>query len=792
MSSTSPSTGSAHLKFICVLLAAAVLAGGVLLALSRMEDADRVMREELGRQARLIAETVRPDILSALSGTGEDLSLPEYLRLKGQLGAVLAAFPDVGRLSLVGRQPGGPLFLLVNSEPGQGDLPGSACAWADPGPDAAEAVSFEEGGRIVSWYPIVTPETGKGGTYLVLEAAGENWKNDIRREGVLPAAGGIILSASIFGAYAVLTARTRLRYARAGIVLLTGLLLTGFLARLAHERDIFDRGKAFSAIADARSGKLNILFDTVQDLALTSLVWYMESSEEVLEDEFEHFTGPLVSLPEVDSAAWIPASGVGAFPQPGEGDLKAMELAALTGLPTSSNVRTRPGPDGPWKELRVFKSARERRDERKFMGLASFALRLDAFLTKAVRGGERDLIMRLWELGEGGPAAVSGPFTPDLPGSFSGMAISPDMPLYSVRPVFAFGRTFAAEMLPGPDFLLHHPLRRGLSTLAMGFLISVSAASAVGAALRHGDILERKVQKRTAELVDSMDRLQLADQIFRSTTEGIVITDSEGFIEDGNLALEQLTGYALEELRGKKPGMFGVQRISPDSSGSFWDQLREAGVWQGEVINRRKTGEVYPVWLTVTAVRDREGRITHFAGVLTHIGDIKAEQERLSHLAYHDPLTGLPNRYLLMDRLEMAIARARRAGALAAAVFIDLDGFKAVNDTWGHETGDFLLVSVAERLTKAVREQDTVARPGGDEFIAVLDGFSSPGEIDTLLNRINGAFSEPVKAGDRLIAISASVGAAVYPDDGETANELIAKADEYMYAHKSRNRGASR
>ena len=175
--------------------------------------------------------------------------------------------------------------------------------------------------------------------------------------------------------------------------------------------------------------------------------------------------------------------------------------------------------------------------------------------------------------------------------------------------------------------------------------------------------------------------------------------------------------------------------------------------------------------------------------MLTHIGDIKTEQQRLSHMAYHDSLTGLPNRYLLLDRLEMVIARARREETFAAAVFIDLDEFKEVNDTYGHETGDLLLVSVARRLTEAVRDQDTVARLGGDEFVLVLDGFVSRDEVESFLERLKNAFSEPFSAGGRLLAVRGSMGIALFPDDGSTAPELLARADDEMYVRKGKRGG---
>lgn len=746
-------------------------------------------------------KTVRFDNLAALSGAPEDLAVPEYLRLKEQLGAVLRIFPTGRKLILAGYRSDGSLFPYVDSEPSSGEadsMPESSYDKAVLPPhsdyekrsDVTEGpVSGRDGIRVTSWRSLLNHDTGRPEALLALEADGENWEKDVRAVAVLPVAAGAALAVVFLVACLVLALRTRFKYAEAGLVLLIGLILTVFVARMIHEKENFDRGKAFAAIADARSGKLSSLFENIRNVALMSLVRYMESSEEVLEDEFEHFTKHLVALSEVESAAWIPArGGEPNFSWPDEEDGEAMKLAAATMLPSSSEARSRSYQKGSWRELRVFKSVHEREKPRRLMGLTSLTLNLDAFLTRAARGGERDLIMRLWELTGEATTLVAGPFAQGASDCFRGMAVSAYLPLCSIRPIFAFGRVFAAEMLPGPDFLLHHPLRRGLPALTTGLLISLSVSAAVGAAFRRREVLERGVAERTAELRESMDRLQLADQIFRTTTEGIVITDADGFIEDGNQALEQLTGYALGEVRGKKPDMFGAQRITPDAPESFWEMLKKDGAWQGEVLNRRKSGEVYPVWLTISAVRDDEGTITHYAGSLTHIGDIKAEQQRLSHLAYHDPLTDLPNRHLLMDRLEMAIARARRADVLAAAVFIDLDGFKAVNDTYGHETGDLLLMSVARKLTEAVREQDTVARLGGDEFVAVLDGFSSPEEIKGFMTRICAVFSEPLKAGERLISIQGSAGAAVFPDDGETAGELIARADELMYIRKLKKR----
>ncbi|PKN32400.1 MAG: hypothetical protein CVU63_18985, partial [Deltaproteobacteria bacterium HGW-Deltaproteobacteria-20] len=291
-----------------------------------------------------------------------------------------------------------------------------------------------------------------------------------------------------------------------------------------------------------------------------------------------------------------------------------------------------------------------------------------------------------------------------------------------IRPLFAFDGAFAAVVRPGASFLKYHKARMGVFTALTGVLMTLAMAFFVAFTANRRELLEQLVEQRTSELRESEARHRLAGHIYRSLSEGIVVTDPQGYILDGNAALEHLTGYTLDEIRGKRPSMFSAQRKQGEDSLRFWEHLREHGSWQGETWNRRKDGEAYPVWLTVNAVTDENGEVTHYAGVLTHIGDIKSEQQRLSHLAYHDSLTGLPNRLLLADRLEMALLRSRRGNSYVAVLFLDLDGFKEINDTYGHETGDVLLVSIARRLDGAVREQDTVARLGGDEFILLFEG----------------------------------------------------------------------
>jgi len=292
------------------------------------------------------------------------------------------------------------------------------------------------------------------------------------------------------------------------------------------------------------------------------------------------------------------------------------------------------------------------------------------------------------------------------------------------------------------------------------------------------DITERKTL---------MDRLQLSEQIMRTTSEGILVTDANMVIEDCNPALEQLTGYSLEEIKGKKPEMFSAQNDSP-ANRMLQDALEQKGAWQGEMWNRHKNGEPYPVWTTVTSVKDAQGVTTHYAAILTHIGAIKDEQLRLGHLASHDLLTGLPNRMLLVDRLEMALARAKRDGSLVAVIFIDLDGFKEVNDVYGHEAGDILLSSVAERFSAGIRAQDTAARYGGDEFVIVLDGLSGIEDANAALHRISLAFFAPFDVRGMALSIGGSIGMSLFPMDGNDAGELLAKADMRMYREKKKNK----
>lgn len=934
--------GFVRLPVLWILLAAAVLAGGAAVGQWRMEEADRFMREELSRQTRLLAETIQIDQVRALSGTEKDLLLPEYRRFKEQFRAVLQAFPRSRFLTLVGRRSDGTVFFYADSElPGSEDEspPGDVYGEMDPGflpafeekrPVTVGPITDRWGTWVSTWYPVTDPASGEVVAVLALDIDGGHWRNDVLRASLLPNGTALLLAAVFLCGGFVLrrrpsredTGRRPFRHPEAILALTAGLVLSLSFARFAHEKELLANRHSFSVIADARSGELHMLFDATRNVSLESFGRFLESGGQMPEEHFLRFTEHLDALPGVVSVAWIP-TGPSGVPVPGgrlplsqgneerrqgeePGAAEAMKRAAETGLPSMSEIHDLPEGTRNGKGMTIYRPVFSSDGSSGLRGFAAVTLGLETFVARAQRGGESEASMSLWMLGDGDPQFAAGTESPANAWKFTGMTLSSDDSLCSIRPIFAFGRTFAAEMHPGETYFLHHPVSAGWMTLATGLFAALSVALLVGTAFRGRDVLEQVVTRRTAELQESearfrslvedvpfpvsvishegrvlftnalgerffglkaaqakgkyfvsdlhllvnpealhgfvdqvlaagtiygrevafrkadgknywgllaasaisfdgenaiiialqditdrkemMDRLQLADQFFRTTNEGILVTDADGFIEDANPALEDLTGYALDEIRGRRPGMFSAQTIHSETSERFWDSLRRNGSWQGEVWNRRKDGEAYPVWLTVTAVRDSAKRITHYSGVLTHIGDIKTEQERLSHMAYHDSLTGLPNRYLLLDRLDMVIARARREGTMAAAVFIDLDEFKEVNDTYGHETGDLLLVSVARRLTETIREQDTAARLGGDEFVLVLDGFSSREEVEAFLERVSGAFSEPFSAGGRLIAVHGSMGVALFPDDGSTARDLIARADEEMYGAKWKNR----
>lgn len=216
----------------------------------------------------------------------------------------------------------------------------------------------------------------------------------------------------------------------------------------------------------------------------------------------------------------------------------------------------------------------------------------------------------------------------------------------------------------------------------------------------------------------------------------------------------------------------------------MWRAIRKKGKWHGEVVNRRKNGEVYPAWLNVCTVMDEEGDVTQYVAVFSDIGDIKHSQERLNHAEYHDPLTNLPNRQLLNDRLEHAFECARRDEKKVAVLFLDLDRFKQINDTLGYLIGDHLLQQVAERLTSLMREDDSLGRLVGDEFLMIMEGLSKPQDAAILAQKILDTFKTPFNVDDHELFMTTSIGISIYPDNGDTVNVQVTNADVAMYSAK--------
>jgi diguanylate cyclase (GGDEF)-like protein/PAS domain S-box-containing protein len=293
------------------------------------------------------------------------------------------------------------------------------------------------------------------------------------------------------------------------------------------------------------------------------------------------------------------------------------------------------------------------------------------------------------------------------------------------------------------------------------------------------DVTERKASEQ---------RLRQAASVFENTSEGVIICDPNMRIVAVNKAFTRITGYEEDEARGQSPKLLRSGRHEPEYYRRMGDSIRNSGRWQGEIWNRRKDGTDYPEWLNISAVRDEAGAIVNYIGVFSDITSIKESRDRLEYTAHHDALTGLPNRLLFRDRMEQAIATARRSGASVALLFVDLDRFKVVNDTLGHEAGDQLLQVVARRLSACVREEDTVARMGGDEFVVIQKDVGQPEDAALLATRILATVATPFSLAGHEIVTGLSIGISLYPQDGQGVGDLLKNADTAMYRAKEKGR----
>lgn len=361
----------------------------------------------------------------------------------------------------------------------------------------------------------------------------------------------------------------------------------------------------------------------------------------------------------------------------------------------------------------------------------------------------------------------------DMIGKHDREVFSPDMAqIYEEeeRPVFAQGQPLLNKINPyldangKPGFVQTNkwPLFDGAGAVSGIFGIS-------------RDVTEsRRVQAR----------LQLSANVFTHAREGILITDASNCIVEVNDAFTRITGYGRDEVIGQSPRMFRSGRQDAQFYAGMWESINALGHWEGEIWNRRKDGAVYVEMLSISAVLDLDGHLQHYVALFTDISQQKAHERELEHIAHYDVLTGLPNRVLLSDRLQQEMAHCMRRHKQLAVVFIDLDGFKLVNDQHGHNMGDEMLIALAQRMKGALREGDTLARIGGDEFVAILTGLDLPKDCEIVLSRLLTAAAEPVLANGVLLRVSASIGVTLYPQDSANADQLLRHADHAMYQAK--------
>lgn len=300
-----------------------------------------------------------------------------------------------------------------------------------------------------------------------------------------------------------------------------------------------------------------------------------------------------------------------------------------------------------------------------------------------------------------------------------------------------------------------------------------------GAVLWHGfitDITQRKL---------SEEKLMLAASVFGTAREGIMITDIHGRIVDVNQSFSVITGYGHDEVIGQNPRILKSGRQDKSHYEAMWRDLREKGHWYGDIWNCRKNGDIYAEMLTISTVFDGRGKPQHYVAIFSDVTEAKQHEQQLHHIAHYDALTNLPNRVLLADRLTQSMLQSQRRGHKLAVLFLDLDGFKAINDQFGHDAGDHLLAVLANRMKLTLREGDTLARIGGDEFVAVLVDMATDAESLPMLNRLLGAVAEPIAFNDTRLQVTASVGVTFYPQESDIdADQLQRQADQAMYQAK--------
>ncbi|OYY93067.1 MAG: hypothetical protein B7Y41_13195 [Hydrogenophilales bacterium 28-61-23] len=340
------------------------------------------------------------------------------------------------------------------------------------------------------------------------------------------------------------------------------------------------------------------------------------------------------------------------------------------------------------------------------------------------------------------------------------------------------GMVFAAY---GQDW----PLETDAAPVPSGVLLAVGLLAALLTLLLIGFMFLRQ----RASHVDVRRELHLTRVVMEKSPNAILITDADNRILAVNHAFTRITGYTPEDVRGKNPALLSSGRHDQAFYREMWRSLLQNGAWSGEIWDKRKDGSHYPKWLIIHAIRNPEsGRIDNFLAIFSDISERKQTEDRIHHMAHHDPLTDLPNRLLLNDRLENALARTRREETCLALMFIDLDDFKQINDSLGHAVGDRLLIEVAGRLRDVARDSDTVSRLGGDEFVMVMEGFRNTRDVECMARKIVDTLDSPVDVDEHSLHVTASVGVVVAPADGEDVETLMRHADMAMYFAKEQGK----
>ena len=328
-----------------------------------------------------------------------------------------------------------------------------------------------------------------------------------------------------------------------------------------------------------------------------------------------------------------------------------------------------------------------------------------------------------------------------------------------------------------PKEMIHWQILRGYLwvTLSALFIFLLCARSA----------RNHRIQQ---PLTENRERLRQAAAVFDCTREGVLVTDARGQIVHVNRAFIEITGYQVEDVMGRQPSLFKSGRHSPDFYEQMFRALNQEGEWSGEIWNRRKSGEIYPQWQTIRVIHDDQGQVSHYVAVFSDISAIKHSEHELAHLAHHDPLTDLPNRLLFTDRAEQALASAQIHKRGCALLMLDLDHFKIINDSLGHNVGDQLLKAVGERLQGLFGPGVTLARLGGDEFAVLAESCPQVVQAAALAQRIIDSMKQPFVFNGHQLFVSVSIGISLFPSDALSAEQLLRNADSALFKAKSSGR----